>query len=180
LPPGTVSLVNQDRRGVRVALCAQTEGQPIKLGPRTIAATAVWAGDPADLRKLNAGAGACDPAWSPNGRFLAVTAAEGLWIFPADGSVGTLKVESKAPIGELTEFSYRAFAHPKWSPDGVLVALVVSNGGTSWVEVFEPQSGRLFYTSPPESDSFSWGASAQDLKVGDLNVRLPPYPSSRP
>ena len=49
-------------------------------------------------------------------------------------------------MGEPTEFTYRAFAHPKCSPDGALVALLVTNGGSSWVEVFEPSTGRLFYT----------------------------------
>ena len=174
-----MSLVNQDRFGSHLALCAQTGGRTVKQGPRTITPTAVWAGVASEFHKLNAGVGACDPAWSPNGKQLAVTAADGLWIFPAESSAGALIVESKVPVGEPTEFTYRAFAHAKWSPDGVLVALIVTNGGTSWVEVFDAQFGRLFYTSPPEAYSFSWGATARDLKVGDLNVHLPPYPSSR-
>ena len=178
MPPGAVSLVNQDRSGSHVALCAHTGDPDIRQGPRTITPTAVWAGEAPEFHKLNAGVGACDPAWSPDGKRLAVTAAAGLWIFPSESAAGTLVVESKAPVGELTEFSYRAFAHPDWSPDGVLVALVVTNGGTSWVEVFDAMSGRLFYTSPPESSSFSWGPTARDLKVGDLNVRLPAFPPS--
>jgi Tol biopolymer transport system component len=133
-------------------------------------------GEGADFHKLNAGLGACDPAWSPDGHRVAVTAAEGLWIFPAESSAGLLRVEARLPIGESLQSTYRAFSHPKWSPDGALVALVVTNGGTSWVEVFEASSGRLFYTSPPESNSFSWGNTARDLKVGDLDVHLPPHP----
>lgn len=176
LPDGAISMVNQDRFGSRVALCANTGGRAIRQGPRNIVPTAVWASDGADFHKLNAGLGACDPAWSPDGRRLAVTAADGLWIFPAESSVGSLRVEAKLPMGEPTQRAFRAFAHPKWSPDGALVALIVSNGGTSWVEVFEASSGRLFYTSPPEAYSFSWGASARDLKVGGLDVHLPPHP----
>ena len=168
--------MNEDRSGSRRALCAQTGGETIKRGPRTIAPTAVWAGDGAEVHRLNAGVAACDPAWSPDGKRLAVTGADGLWIFPSDSAAGTLVAESKLPLGQLTEFTYRAFSHPKWSPDGVLVALVVTNGGTSWVEVFDARSGRLFYTSPPESDGFSWGPTARDLKVGDLDVRLPAFP----
>jgi dipeptidyl aminopeptidase/acylaminoacyl peptidase len=178
LPPGAASLVNQDRFGSHLAICALTGGRSIKQGPRTITPTAVWAGDASSYHKLNAGLGACDPAWSPDGRHIAVTASDGLWIFPAESSVGALRVESKVPVGELTEFTYRAFTHAKWSPDGVLVALLVTNGGTSWVEVFEVSSGRLFYTSPPEAYSFSWGNTSRDLKVGDLDVHLPQYPSS--
>ncbi len=61
--------------------------------------------------------------------------------------------------------------NPRWSPDGMLVGLIVSNGGTSWVEVFEVDSGRLFYTSPPENHSFSWTA-ARELKLGAVEIHL--------
>jgi len=174
-----VSLVNEDRFGSRVAICALTGGREIKSGPRTITPTAVWAGEPAAFHKLNAGVGACDPSWSPDGKRIAVTSADGLWIFPAQSSVGTLAVEAKIPVGEPTEYTYRAFTHAKWSPDGLLVALLVSNGGTTWVEVFDATSGRLFYTSPPEAYAFAWGNTARDLKVGTLDVRLPLYRPSR-
>jgi len=168
--------VNQDRFGSRTAICAETGGRQIRQGPRTITPTAVWAGEVSNFHKLNAGVGACDPSWSPDGRRIAVTAADGLWIFPSESSVGSLAVPAKVPIGEPKEFTYRAFSHPKWSPDGALVALLVTNGPMTWVEVFEASSGRLFYTSPPEANSFSWGNTARDLKVGNLEVHLPPHP----
>ncbi len=171
LPPGAVSLINQDRFGSRVALCAETGEPPVQQGARKVRGTAVWVGEGANLRRIHAGLGACDPSWSPDGRRLAVTAAEGLWVFPANSADGALRVESRLPIGSI-EFNYRAFSGPRWSPDGLLVALVVTNGGTSWVEVFEPNSGRLFYTSPPQNDSFSW-TSARELKLGDIEIHLP-------
>ncbi len=172
LPPGAVSLVNQDRFGSRVALCAETGEPEVREGPRVIRGTAVWMGEPSRLQKLEAGKGACDPAWSPDGRRLAVTAADGLWLFTTSSPEGLLRVESRIPFGGSTEFNYRAFSQPRWSPDGVLVALLVSNGGTSWVEVFEMRSGRLFYTSPPEHDTFSWN-NARELKLGKTEIRLP-------
>src|SRR5262245_60752782 len=80
LPPGAVSLINQDRFGSKVALCAETGEPVVQQGPKKVRGTAVWAGEGANLRRVRAGQGACDPAWSPDGRRLAVTAAEGLWV----------------------------------------------------------------------------------------------------
>ena len=170
LPSGAVALVNQDHYGSRVALCADTGEAPVQQGAKKIRGTAVWVGEGANLRRIRAGIGACDPSWSPDGRRLAVTAADGLWVFPANSSDGTLRVESRLPLGSI-EFNYRAFSGPRWSPDGVLLGLVVTNRGTSWVEVFEANSGRLFYTSPPEHDTFTWTAARQ-LKLGALEIHL--------
>ena len=171
LPPGAVSLINQDRFGSRVALCAETGEPPVQQGARRVRGTAVWVGEGTSLRRIRAGLGACDPSWSPDGRRLAVTAAEGLWVFPANSPEGALRVESRSPLGSI-EFNYRAFSSPRWSPDGRLLGLVVTNGGTSWVEVFEAESGRLFYTSPPEHKTFSWTA-ARELKLGAVEIHLP-------
>jgi hypothetical protein len=171
LPPGAVSLINQDRFGSQVALCADTGEPDVQHGARKVRVTAVWVGEGTNLRRIHAGLGACDPSWSPDGRRLAVTAAEGLWVFPADSSDGALRVESRSPLGSI-EFNYRAFSNPAWSPDGRLLGLVVTNGGTSWVEVFEADSGRLFYTSPPEHDTFSWTA-ARELRLGAVEIHLP-------
>jgi dipeptidyl aminopeptidase/acylaminoacyl peptidase len=151
-------------------MCVDTGGQDVQRGLRKIRSTEVWAGDGANLHKLNAGLGACDPAWSPDGRRIAVIDATGLWVFPANSTDGSLRAVSKVPFGEITEMTYRAFSQPDWSSDGMLVAVLVTNGSTSWVEVFE---GRLFYTSPPEIYTFTWGGGARDLKVGTLEIRLP-------
>ena len=170
LPPGAVALINEDRYGSLVALCADTGEPAVQHGARNVRGTAVWAGEDGHLTRIHAGLGACDPSWSPDGRRLAVTAAEGLWVFQANSADGALRVESRLPIGSI-EFNYRAFSSPQWSPDGVLVGLVVTNLGTSWVEVFEASSVRLFYTSHPAHDKFTWTA-ARELKLGALEIRL--------
>lgn len=175
LPPGAVSVINEDRFGSLFALCVETAGEGVQRGARKIPATEVWAGESDHLHKLNAGVGACDPAWSPDGRRIAITDAEGLWVFPATGSDGNLRVVAKVPIGGPTEFTYRAFSHPEWSPDGDLVALLVTNGATVWVEVFDARTGKLFYTSPPETYTFSWGNTARNFRAGTLDVHLPAH-----
>ena len=172
LPEGAVTLVNADRHGSVIALCAETGDPPSRQGPRTVRSTAVWVGSSPNFRRVQAGTGTCDPVWSPDGRRLAVTSAEGLWVFPANASKGLLRVESRLPLGGPSEFSYRAFSAPRWSPDGVLLAVVVTNGGTGWVEVFVASNGRLFYTSPPENYSFSW-SGPRDLKLGSTEIHLP-------
>jgi hypothetical protein len=170
LPRGAVALINQDHHGSRVALCADTGEAPVQQGAKQIRGTAVWVGEGTSLRRIRAGLGACDPSWSPDGQRLAVTAADGLWVFPANSPEGALRVESRLPLGSI-EFNFRAFSSPRWSPDGVLLGLVVTNRGTSWVEVFEASSGRLFYTSPPEHSTFTWTA-ARELKLGALEIHL--------
>jgi hypothetical protein len=170
LPNGAVALVNEDRHGSLVALCADTGDPTVQRDAKKIRATAVWAGAGANLKRLQTGIGACDPSWSPNGKHLALTAADGLWVFPANSPDGILRVESQVPLGSIG-FNYRAFSRPRWSPDGMLVGLVVTNRGTSWIEVFDVNSGRLLYTSPPEHDTFTWTA-ARELKLGALEIRL--------
>ena len=119
LPPAPSPSSTRIAIGSRVALCAETGEPAVQQGAKKIRGTAVWVGEGTNLRRIRAGLGACDPSWSPDGRRLAVTAADGLWVFPANSSEGALRVESRLPLGSI-ESNYRAFSSPRWSPDGML------------------------------------------------------------
>jgi hypothetical protein len=172
VPEGATRIVRFDRHGTLLALCAETREEEIQQGAQRVPATGVWAGPPDAVRRLRAGPGACDPVWSPDGRNLALTAQDGLWVFSADAVAGQRRVESRPPEGGLTEFSYRMFSAPQWSPDGRLIGLIVSNGGTSWVDVYDMFDG-LFYTSPPETYAFTWGQTPYEIRMEKLTIQLP-------
>ena len=99
LPQGAVSLVNQDRFGSRVALCAET-GQPnVRQGAKTIRATAVWVGEASRLQKVEAGQGACDPAWSPDGRRLVVSDGSAVKVWDLRGHQELLTLRCGGAVG---------------------------------------------------------------------------------
>ncbi len=152
LPRGAVALINQDHHGSRVALCADTGEAPVQQGAKKIRGTAVWVGEGTSLRRIRAGLGACDPSWSPDGQRLAVTAADGLWVFPANSPEGALRVESRLPLGSI-EFNFRAFSSPRWSPDGCcsdwLSPTVVRRGWRCSRPAAAGFSTRLLRSTPP-------------------------------
>ena len=86
---------------------------------------------------------------------------------------GVAPRRGRLPLGESMEYTYRAFSQPQWSPDGVLVALLVTNGGTSWVEVFEASAAGSSTHLPRRTTPSAWGGDGRDLKMGDIEIHLP-------
>jgi hypothetical protein len=62
---------------------------------------------------------------------------------------------------------------PRWSPDGLRLAYLVTGGGTSWVEAVDAANGRRIFKSDPDTYSFEWTTDPRALRIGNRTVRLP-------
>jgi len=172
VPPGAIRLVNFDRHGDAVAVCAEEPGPSIRVGARTIARTRVWIASGDTMRQAATEPGSCDPAWSPFGDVVAVAAPSGLWVLSRDLTTTThlVNTSQRAPTNE---FDYRALSKPAWSPDGTRLGILVSNGGTSWIEVVDVKTGEQRFKSPPETYSFRWETGSRLLRFGSSVKEIP-------
>ena len=173
LPPGALRLVNFAWDNGRVAICAEEPGPPVEQGARIFPRTRVWVRDATAMRQIATSAGTCDPVWSPDGRFLAIVAPDGLWKLSGDLQLTSHLVASRHSEVPANEFDHRVFAAPQWAPDGSAVAVLVSNGATGWVEVFDARTGGTLYSSEPETYEFTWESDSVSLRFGSRVIRLP-------
>lgn len=113
------------------------------------------------------------PAWSPDGRALAVAIS---------GSIWRVDVVSGAAV-ELTAGS-AYHSSPTWSPDGRWIAYTADDGGTTvQLEALEVHSGdvrvltsgKVLYLDPQFSPDGSQLAYAATLPSGFLNVFVQPF-----
>jgi Tol biopolymer transport system component len=151
------------RRLVRDVRRFYLESSPAWIGPNRI----VYVGhrrDPGDLdlhlvredgsgaRALTVnGVGEFDPAWSPDGRFVAYSRARGkasdVWVIGSDGG-GARRVVADA-------------GSPTWSPDGTRIA--VERAGDIWVAALDG-SPPAQLTSGPETDADpDWSPRADEI-----------------
>ena len=84
VPPGALRIVKVAWHKGRAAICAEEPGAAVERAGRSIRRTRVWVRDGTSDGQLGLGPGACDPAWSPDGRRLAVVTPDGLWVLSAD------------------------------------------------------------------------------------------------
>ena len=173
LPAGAIRLINFARHHDRVAICAEEPGPAIDQGDRSVPRTRVWVHDGTRVRQVATAPGTCDPAWSPDGRHVAVAAPDGVWILSSDLRSTTHLVDTRHTETPANEFDHRTVSQPRWAPDASGLAFVVSNGGTSWIRVVDARTGETIYTSEPETYEFSWGADSASLHFGTRVVRLP-------
>ena len=173
LPPGALRLVNFVWDNGRVAICAEEPGPPVEQATRFFPRTRVWVRDATAMRQIATSAGTCDPAWSPDGQFLAIVAPDGLWKLSGDLQLTSHLVDSRHSEVPANEFDHRVFAAPQWAPDGSAVAVLGSNGTTGWVEVFDARTGGTLYSSEPETYEFTWESDSVSLRFGSRVIRLP-------
>ena len=173
LPSGAVRLVSHARHGSKVAICAEEAGPPIEQGARLIPRTRVWVFDGAEMRQVGTALGTCDPAWSPDGKRVAVIAPNGLWLLSADLRQTIHLVDTVR--GDLPSNGQirHTLSGLQWAPDASRLAFLVSTGATSWVETVDARTGRVIHTSDPETYEFTWGADSRSIIFGSRVVRLP-------
>ena len=173
LPAGAIRLVSYARYETLVAICAEEPGPAIEHGPRSWPRTSVWVHDGNAMRQIGTEPGTCDPAWSPDGKRVAVVAPGGLWVVSSDLRTTTHLVDARPTLEPANEFSRRTLSHPSWAPDASSLAFLVISGGTSWVEVVDARTGETVYSSDPEIYEFAWGPDSRSLHFGSRVVRLP-------
>jgi TolB protein len=76
--------------------------------------------------------GPLDPAWSPDGRFLAFSLRGDIWKVPAEGGEAVALTEGPGYHFE-----------PAWSPDGKKLALTVDGGGNLDIALVSSEGGPL-------------------------------------
>ena len=173
VPPGALRLVNFAWHTERVAMCAEEPGPLIEFGSFRIPRTQVWVRDGTTIRQLAVGAGACDPAWSPDGDWLAVVTPDGLWVLSGDLRQTVHLFDVRRQKVSADEFENRTLAEPVWAPDASALAVLVSTEETTWVEVIDVRTGENVYSSEPDIYDFAWGEDSQSLRFGSRVVRLP-------
>lgn len=84
--------------------------------------------------------------WSPNGRWLAVCAETraqdfGVFIVPAEAGEAVQISENGAPLDA---------GHPRWSPDGTMLAFHSAAGQFNRIGIYQVASGRIEWLTPEE------------------------------
>jgi dipeptidyl aminopeptidase/acylaminoacyl peptidase len=173
-PPGTEKVLSFDKHGTRVAACAQKAGAAIERAGRRFPPTEVWITDGSVVWKTGAVAGACDPAWSPDGTRLAVAAPDGIWIFAGEQQQTGERFTDVRDADAGGSSATATFSTPRWSPDGLRLAALVSDSTTSWVEVMDVATGKLLARSEAGVREFTWNPDSRTVQVdGRATLTVP-------
>jgi dipeptidyl aminopeptidase/acylaminoacyl peptidase len=142
VPPGARRVINFDKSGSRVAICAEVEPEQAEMmlrNGRKLPATHIFIDDGQSMRKVVTGLGGCDPAWSPDGTRLAFSAPDGLWVIDDKSDTGRRLVD----LTRQDNARYETVAQPRWSLDSGALAYVLLAGGGSRVGVLVPHGAAV-------------------------------------
>jgi Tol biopolymer transport system component len=86
------------------------------------------------------------PAWSPDGRRIAVVQCPHVWTYCDSGTIALMDADGSRRVSLAAAVGY---AHPTWSPDGQTIAFASANA-IEWVSADGSQRGRIIEngTSP--------------------------------
>ena len=126
-----------------------------------------------------------DPSWSPDGRFIAVSHDNGIYVLDVNGSAAPRLVAS--PPSALDGVD-----QPAWSPDGQVIAFSVSRCGESLLFDFGCPYGGVYAVRADGSDlpvlivggpahAPAWSTDGRSLAyASDLQVLVMDYPGGSP
>ena len=168
VPPGATRVISYDRWGAQLAICAELprgEAVLMQRNGRKLPPTHIFVMDEGSdvVRKVVTGLGGCDPAWSPDGKWLAFTAPDGVWVIALAEDTGERIVDTT-----LEGEDYSTVEGVSWSPDGERLAYLEKRGPRNTRLHVVATDGTVTFTSPaPEpAPAMEWTAPRTLLLAG--------------